>query len=102
MADGLSNVSGIITGELGASVSIDGVSRTTYITSDANGGYSDGKGSGTCLKYTAPNDGTLLGLAAELADTKTLYIVPEGVENYKTDYVGMKAGNGGTVRFQLK
>lgn len=102
LADGLSNVSGIITGELGASVSIDGVSRTTYITSDANGGYSDGKGSGTCLKYTAPNDGTLYGYAAELADTKTLYIVPEGVENYKTDYVGMKAGNGGTVTVSAK
>lgn len=92
LAEGLYTVSDIVTGTLSSGITVDGSSRTTYMTYTENGSYSNGAGTGICLKYTAPYDGTLYGYAAELADTKTFYIVPEGVKDYKTEYAGMKVG----------
>ena len=92
LPEGLYTVSDIVTGTLSSGITVDGSSRTTYMTYTENGSYSNGAGTGICLKYTAPYDGTLYGYAAELADTKTFYIVPEGVKDYKTEYAGMKVG----------
>lgn len=97
LMSGLTTVSDLQAKALSTAVNLDGSSRSYYVTAGVNGGYSDGVGTGTCLKYTASADGKLYLYAADLADTKALYIVPEGVDDFKSNYAGMKAGNNGTT-----
>lgn len=97
LMNGLTTMFDAIGGNLSSAVTIDGGSRSYYLTSNANGSYNGGVGAGTCVKYTAEADGKLYAYAADLADTKTLYIVPAGVDDYKTEYAGMKVGTGGTT-----
>ena len=90
-------------GTLAASASIDGTTYTGYISSSVNGSYSDGQGSGTCLKYTAASDGILTAYAGDIGYTeggnnKIFYIVPEGVNDYKTECIASTDGKSGTTQ----
>lgn len=89
-------------GTLSSNLTVSGSTYKSYLSSTENGAYNDGVGSGTCLKYTAPSDGTLIAYAGDIAYTegatnnKFFYIVEEGVSDYKTEYIGVTDGKSGT------
>lgn len=72
----------------------DGEKFSFAITSKDSGNWSGGKATGNALRYEAPQDGVFTLYGYSVSDTKTFYVVKEGVTDYKTgctykeDYTG--------------
>ncbi len=67
---------------------IDGKSFTNYISSGSNGSWSNGKGTGTALKYTADRNGKLTVYVVDLGNNKELCVTKEGVSDSKQNVPG--------------
>lgn len=90
----------IKTGSLSSSFNIDGKNYTDCISSSQNGSYSGGAGQGTCLRFTAPADGTLYAYAGDVGNStnaKTFYIVKEGADSAESGKIASKQGNGSNL-----